>query len=144
MDGNPYYVHHVVDELAYDGRPLTASAVRTVVERNISTPADPWNLKHYERRLRAYYGEDHRLARAILDRLARSQSPVGRQELILSFASEAFEAGGSTRATPQDSSAKIVDMLGKLEMDHYLTRATDRSYSFRYSLVRRWWHQQLL
>jgi hypothetical protein len=132
VDRVPYYMHGVFKGLKLRGPRATPEIAQEVTAEALVGAHDPWNLRHYETRLRSYYGEtDGRVAAGILDELASSDAPIGAREIhrVLS----------STESPGRDLEG-IRDLLTRLETDHYVRRnVADGKYEFRFSLIRRWW-----
>lgn len=128
VGGVPYYVHHVVDAARHVGR-IDPAAVDEIIDRSIRSPSDPWNLAHYRKRLRIYYGAREALALEVLDTVARADHPIPRLELVdLVIAKEAAS-----------DSEDVLAMLRLLQLDHYLVRDDEGSFRFASTIVARWW-----
>lgn len=128
VDHFPYYIHHMVRQLKFRGKPVDAEIIKEVLEAQITNPNDPWELKHYRTRLQTYYGMDERNVLAILDVLAMEDSSINFE--VLSKKISATTAGLDKE--------RIRLLLTLLERDHYLQR-TKEGYSFTFPLIRKWW-----
>ncbi len=129
VDGVPFYVHHTVGELLarqrVDGVVVDESRASAAVERAIADPLDPWQLRHYVDRVPTYYGDDSRLAYAVLDVVALDAAARSLTEIegLVAAQSPPPEVGHLQR---------LVELLCK---DHYIVP----EYRFRLELVRRAW-----
>ena len=128
VDDVPYYIHHVVDQLARDAKEASPAEIEAAVERCLSHPSDPWHMRHYRERLRPYYGKNETLALALLDALA--PEPEGLEFTALIHRLRA--------ACPGFDEEEARRLLSSLEQDHYLRRSHGR-HVFRFPLIRRWW-----
>ena len=128
-DRVPFYIHHIVRMLADGRHPASIEGVRSVVESLLTDPHDKWNMLHYRERIRPYYEEAReRLALLILDSVAHEDAP-------LSFSNLFKRISGAMKA---DREAAL-DLLQRLQSDHYLIMDSDGRYGFRFDLVKRWW-----
>ena len=130
-EGVPFYLHHLADgcdRRACRGEPLSGDDVTLMVDDAIADPDDPWDLKHYVTRLPDYYGAEAPAAAAILDHIA--QTPSDRRAIEIGLAAQSDEIAG----------ADALDLLGRLEQDHYLVNEAGRR-RFRSELVRRAWQR---
>lgn len=131
VDGIPYFVHHVVDQLAQRPGPHGVDAVDGLVDRCVDDPGDPWNLRHYRERLGPYYDEREPLALALLDALAWAPAGMSADEL----------ANAARGAGVQPAAGEVHDVLADLARDHYLTRDADGVHAMAFGLVARWWRR---
>lgn len=77
VDGIPYYIHHVVDQMKQHAGPLTVSAVNEIVNACLTEPLDPWHMRHYRQRIDTYYSQaEALLALGLLDAVAGSSEPL--------------------------------------------------------------------
>ncbi len=129
-EGVPYYLHHLADgcdRRHAAGRMLSPAVPGEIVDEAISSPDDPWDLKHYVTRLPTYYGEEAPFAGALLDIVA--VQPCDRGALR-----DALDAD------PRDFSGfDVRGILSRLEQDHYLQVRSSGAHSFRSDIVRRSW-----
>jgi hypothetical protein len=126
-DSAPFYIHLLVSDLKSDGRPLTVDMVESVLAAACSSPQDPWSLRHTERRLRDYYGDDDRVAAALLDMVAVQGSATMHE---LSRVASALD--------PPADDGKVRWLLEALQRDHYLVW-TGEAFMLRTSFLRRVW-----
>ena len=97
-------------------------------------------MEHFRKRLKIYYSgfvDDqardpvplHRIAAVLLDHIAACSTPQSIDESY---------TGLKARIALDDRDC-IVQMLRLLAKDHYLQTDLQKRYSFRFSLVARWW-----
>ena len=131
-DGVPFYIHSIVQKLRVPGGPVTVENAERIVAEALVDANDPWHLRHYQERLRSYYGDTMATtAAAILDELAAADKPRSTPEIQQALA--------ATETSAEDLEA-VRDLLQRLGQDHYLMRTTeDGRYAFRFPLIRRWW-----
>jgi len=140
VDAIPFYIHHSVSQLVEIYRsasrkkgmtsPITVAKVEEMIQQSIRQ-CDTWDMYHYEERIVSYYGEKANLALLALDLLA---SKVALPEI--EWRDMVFER-------MQDLDTEIFrSTLKLLERDHYICQNEAGLYIFRFSLVRRYWHQQ--
>ncbi len=128
-EGVPYYLHLLAGGCRgrhAAGATLDDATVDAMVTAAIEDSDDPWDLKHYAKRLPAYYGPDAPAAGAILDLIARQPSTAGEIRRGLAAASEDI------------AGADVGSLAGRLEQDHYLVGAA-QTLRFRSEIVRRAW-----
>ena len=132
VDGVPFYIQSVVQKLRVPGGPVTAETAARVVAEALVDTNDPWHLRHYQDRLRGYYGDTTAtLAAAILDELAAADKPRSPREIQQALAAT---------ATPVQDLEALRELLLRLGQDHYLMRTAGQGrYVFRFPLIRRWW-----
>jgi hypothetical protein len=129
-DGFPFFIHHVVDEMAGRSEGATEKAVEEIIEASLIDPQDRWHLRYYRERINTYYAPEERpLALGLLDALAFAQKPLPFDEL--------FNLLKARVATEEDEQAR--DTLTLLIRDHYVLQGADGTYRFRFSLIRRMW-----
>lgn len=134
VDGVPFFIHSIVQQLQVAGQPATKEGVERIVARFLAHEHDPWHLRHYHERLRGYYGEtSSRAALLVLDEFAASAEPLTASQVHKSLRSV---ASSTVRIGDLD---ELRDLLQRLAQDHYLSRAEDGRYSFRFPMIRRWW-----
>lgn len=124
-----FYVHHIVRGLKVGGLDATPANVAKVVASHLVDPNDPWQLVHYRERISTYYPDDQRTVALILDQLAVQEGTAAVNDLL------ALLKG----ASPFDDRERLLSLLSLMERDHYLKRAEDGRYQFRFPLIRRWW-----
>jgi hypothetical protein len=132
--GIAFYIHSVISQLALDGY-ASAQLVEECVLKCLVDPSDPWEMRHFNTRLRAYYGEWEHTARAVLDKIAAE----GECTFV-----GLYDCVSTHPKTPEDASDRQVtlDLLRKLSLDHYIVEfpTGSRRYRFKYTLLQRWWH----
>lgn len=129
-DGFPFFIHHVVDDMAGRGEEVTADTVEEIISANLIDPQDRWHLRYYRERINTYYlPEEHPLALGMLDVLAFADGP-------LSF-DEVFNLLKARVRTEDQEQAR--DILTLLMRDHYILQGADGTYRFRFSLIQRMW-----
>ena len=124
-----FYIHHIVRGLKFGGLDATTTNVTKVVATYLVDPNDPWQLIHYRERISTYYPDDQKTVSLILDQLAVQEGTVAVNELL------AMLKG----ASQFDDRERLLRLLSLMESDHYLGRADDGRYQFRFPLIRRWW-----
>lgn len=127
----PYYIHAVADRLRYQENIDVAAVVIECITGNL------WSTDHYLTRLVGYYGPDRAAqARALLDVVALSETSVDLSVI---------DAQMSTR-NPDLRLARdeLLDLLDKLEKDHYLVREGDADRMSSPLLARIWRHHRRL
>lgn len=133
VDGNAFFIHHVVDRMVAQQHTANPTNVQRVVTGFLTDDQDPWHLSHYRERIGTYYTPDEvPSALHILDILADAPKP-------LSFA-RLFDLVKSRFATDDDEMARHVLML--LRRDHYVVQTTAGAYAFRFPLIARSWRYQ--
>jgi hypothetical protein len=128
--GFPFYIHWVVSELRMRGRsgPVSPEDIDLVMKRLLTAPHDPCDLRHFKNRIDGYYPGQGNVVLKLLDHAAASTTPLGQAELI----NLAKTAGAS-------DDNQVRELLRLLTVDHYLDRDTNGRYTFRHTLLRRWW-----
>lgn len=135
VQGFPFYIHQVVDQLDQLGRVVGPDDVDRAVEDLIYLDRDPADFGYYVHRIQRYYDHSERgLALAILDTLAQSSNTLTFQAVL-----------NNVRHTHVSvTSEQVRDVLQLLREDHYLTRHksdNQTSYAFRWILVSEWWKE---
>jgi hypothetical protein len=136
----PFYMERIAARLGLLGRPITQQDVETTVLEQLTSDQDPWEMEHFRGRLEVYYRgtvtdandrqiPEPRIARAILDHFATVDEPQTIDQ-VWSLVRGQFAL---TDRQP------IVQMLKSLGQDHYLISDSQKRYSFRFPLVKRWW-----
>lgn len=134
VDRFPFYIHHVVAGLKVQNRKATSENILAFVADKLVDASDPWQLSHYRVRIPAYYADDNDrlLVVLILDCLAKlSKSRVLALDEVLAH----LEASGCNI----DDRERVLRLLRLLDKDHYLARNAKGSYSFKFSIIKRWW-----
>ena len=134
-DGLPYYVNYCVDRLTEIAGPIEMGHVPEAVESLILDPEDTAHFEHYAERIEVYYLFDEtaeELAFAILKILCHADEPMPEETIRDAVVTQ-------LELTNENLFHKTLALLVK---DHYLVRAVrdgERSYRFKYGIVRRWW-----
>lgn len=130
VDGIPYFIHHVVDQLKLRGDVATVESVDEVVSRSISDQQDRWHLRYYRDRISTYYEPGERpFALSLLDILSTAQEPLTFNDL--------FNRLKAQMATEDRES--VLNIVSLLQRDHYIASTIEGRLSFRFSLIKRAW-----
>jgi len=121
-----FYIHKLVTRLPR-GVSTTPESISEVLDREVTSDNNDWDLRHYRDRLRPYYGDEEKLALCVLDAVALGGS------LAFTDIRQAVNA-----QMPADDE-RLRDLLRLLCMDHYLCRTEANEYRFYLDLIRRWW-----
>ncbi len=133
VDGIPYFVHHVVDQLAQREGAVDAETVTEVVDDCLIDQQDPWHLSYYRERINTYYLPDELpVALNLLDVLATSSTPLSLDEV--------FNFLNSRMSAPKIEAMR--DVLILLQRDHYVVQERNGTYRFRFPLIQRSWRLQ--
>lgn len=130
VDGFPFYIQHVVEQLAMMKKSATEELVMEIVARFLVDDNDAWELRHFRTRIDTYYLPDERpYALALLDILASDAEPLSFDKLFNLL---------KTKIVTEDSelARKVLTLI---QLDHYVTRDTNGAYMFRFPIIRRWW-----
>jgi hypothetical protein len=134
-DGLPYFLHHLVAAAATLGRQPVVADITTLIETALRDPNDPWDVKHYRDRIRAYYGLDQEsLVIACIDACALAQAPTRSltlQQVIDHLATIEF----STRPTRD----QVIQVFEKLRADHLIVRLPSDELVFASKIIARAW-----
>ncbi len=126
----PFYIHHIVRSLKAKQATITPDDVVDVVQEHLTSANDPWQLRHYKERILNYYGEKADSVELVLDELAVQEKPQSVKELLNVLTSQSAAI---------DDADTLRTLLTQMTQDHYLTRDKNNKYSFRFSLIKRWW-----
>ncbi len=130
VDGIPYFIHQVVDQLMERDDPMDVEAVAAVITHSLSDASDAWHLCYYRERISTYYPSEYQpYALHLLDILATAQAPLVFDEL--------FNLLKAKLAT--EDAEMTLDMLVQLQRDHYIVKTGDGAYHFNFSIVQRSW-----
>jgi hypothetical protein len=127
----PFYIQAVVNQLRFRDDLDVAAVVRECLARNV------WHTEHYVSRLSEYYGrEGAARACAVLDLFAVAKEPldIGDLSTQLMTHEPAFTL----------SRDELVELVGKLEQDHYLVRSGGADIWSSPLLARIWRHHRML
>jgi AAA+ ATPase superfamily predicted ATPase len=129
VDRFPFYIHHSILKLKSLRQQISPSLVQDEISKALCEP-NPWDMNHYQDRIRTYYrdGSD-RIALAILDTLAMATSGLSLEEI-------------RDRNLPIQDTEVLRTVLKLLRQDGYLIMNVDKTYSFRYGLIQRYWQYQ--
>ncbi|MCL2483572.1 MAG: hypothetical protein FWF43_09205, partial [Propionibacteriaceae bacterium] len=129
--GIPFYIQGVVDQLRYRNDFDVTDVVDKCIEENI------WHTSHYVTRLPEYYGEEGaEQARAVLDFLATSDRLVSIEAI-----QARLDIDHPDLKLSRDD---LLDLLDKLEKDHYLIRDGNADRMSSRLLARIWRHHRRL
>jgi hypothetical protein len=126
----PYYIHVLISRLRSRTNAATIEQIRNERDLMIRDSNDPAHFSYYEERLKTYYSPgDARLALCALDAICIAPDPLPLGELtnLVRYKVDTFT---------DDDMREVLKVLMK---DHYLQRDSDGRYTFRYSIVQRWW-----
>jgi hypothetical protein len=129
VDRMPFYIHNVVAGLREMNRPILVRDVGNLI-RTKTRATDAWEFKHYEERLKNYYGDRQPVALKALDNLM--VEPLRVKELWQRILLEVSTV----------SEENIRDVLRLLEQDHYIQMNEANQYEFRFQLIRQYWQSQ--
>jgi hypothetical protein len=129
VDRMPFYIHNVVAGLREMNRPILVRDVGNLI-RTKTRATDAWEFKHYEERLKNYYGDRQPVALKALDNLM--VEPLRVKELWQRILLEVSTV----------SEENIRDILRLLEQDHYIQMNEANQYEFRFQLIRQYWQSQ--
>ena len=139
-DSVPFYVEAVCSRLGESEGPIGITAIEETVLHQLTSDHDPWEMEHFRERLGMYYQggiqdtcgvtiPEYAIARAILDHLAVVEEAQSIDQ-VWAVAKSVYNITDRNL---------IVKMLRSLALDHYLIADTEKRYSFRFPLIRRWW-----
>jgi hypothetical protein len=133
VDGIPYFVHHIVDQLAQREGVADTEAVTEIVDDCLTDQQDPWHLSYYRERISTYYLPDELpLVLNLLDVLAIADAPLPFDDV--------FNLLSARMSAPDVESARNV--LTLLQRDHYVAQERDGTYRFRFPLIQHSWRLQ--
>jgi hypothetical protein len=130
VDGIPFFIHHVADQMAQRGGVTSAATVGEIVATSLTDPQDRWHLRYYRERITTYYTKDEQpFALNLLDVLSVAGQPLTFDDL--------FNLLKSRMVTEdREMSLAVLDLLGR---DNYIVLQTDGKYRFRFPLIQRCW-----
>ena len=133
VNGIPYYIHHVVDQMKYHEGVADGATVGKVVDDCLTDSLDRWHMSHYHERIGTYYTpEEQPFALELLDILSVADKPLGFDDLFNLLKS---------RMVTEDSEM-VRHMLTLLRRDHYICQQTDGTFCFCFPLIQRSWRLQ--
>ncbi|MFL6161725.1 MAG: AAA family ATPase [Jatrophihabitantaceae bacterium] len=116
-DGIAYYIHNLVASARRHGGVLQPQTVAELRQQALVDPDDPWDLRHYDRRIDDYYGERSALVRHVLDIFATASAPLTVTDLAAHLL--------AVEMSRRPSRDELLLLLEQLEADHYLLRSGD-------------------
>ena len=128
-DNFPFYIHHIVRALKFQPQPVTVAAARRVVIEHLVHAEDPWELRHYQKRIPDYYQNNSEVVQTILDILVLSTTAMSVSDLLDQL----------KRRIPFDDRRKLLHILRFMSQDHYLKQQENGAYHIRFPLIGRWW-----
>lgn len=135
VEGFPYYIQHVVDQLDQLSHPPAADDLQVALDALVFGDQDPAHFRYYIDRLDTYYDSaECANAKSVLDIIARSNGP-------LSIAAIGDLVRHNNLDVDDDTVRATVQLLCQ---DHYLAGQGSnghRDYHFRWKLVKRWWRE---
>jgi hypothetical protein len=131
VNGFPYFIHHVVDEMARrDGDEFDSDTVRQIVETALTDAQDRWHLRWYRERIDNYYEPEERaIALALLDALCASEEPLSFDELF-NLVKHKIKI---------EDAEPVREILNRLGKDHYTAQNSTGGFVFRFPLIKRYW-----
>ena len=133
VDCIPFFIHHVVDELARLGSTVNVARISEIVDACLTDSYDRWHLRYYCERIDTYYTPDERLfALNLLDVLSVTDHPLVFDDV--------FNLLKSRLETEDNETTRHV--LTLLQRDHYLIQQTNGMFRFRFPLIQRSWRLQ--
>jgi Ribonuclease R winged-helix domain len=139
VDNIPFYINGIVKRFRYHPQDipliLDVEMIQQEVRALLVDPDNKSQMKNYLDRIENYYGKiDSELVRLILDVVAEEEQPIATKDIIKSI---------NNASSPPIAEQSIRDLLKLLEQDHYLIKDPNNlKYTFRYSLIRRYWQCQ--
>lgn len=139
-DRVPFYMERIAGQLGMLGRSINLQDVNEIVQRQLSSDHDPWEMEHFRERIDIYYhgsvpdanGQSiskAQVALHVLDHFAVTDQPQTIDEVW----------GVIRSQLPLTDRQLIVQLLKSLGQDHYLICDTEKRYSFRFPLIQGWW-----
>jgi hypothetical protein len=130
VDGIPYFIHHIVDQLVMGNSSASAETVEEIVNNYLIAPQDPWHLRYYRERIDVYYPDaDQPVALGTLDVLAVANQPLIFEDLFNQLQTHVANLD-------KEQSRNVLTLL---ECDHYIIRQIDGGLGFRFPLIQRYW-----
>lgn len=127
----PFYIDLVFKELSQNGitEPTLAEVDTTILEL-VQDVSGNGNFDHFRERIDTYYSrEDRLLSYLLLKNFALEDGPLQRNDIIQLVRHE----------NPAIADDSINDALKNLARDLYLHLDPEGGFSFRYTLLQRWW-----
>ena len=128
VDCIPFYIHHLINQLKGLEGEVTQNIIHTIVEDSLRNPLNPWKMDHYRERIDNYYTKEQQpYALNILDLLAIN-TPTSFSKLWQVLYQD-----------PQTNNKEMARTIIRLLMKDYYLIQSGSIYSFRYSLVQKYW-----
>jgi hypothetical protein len=126
----PFYIHHLTIKLKSRGGVVNAASINEIIDGCLIDPLNPWKMDHYRERIDNYYKDEQRpYALNLLDILAASAQPLLFDQLL-----------NRLRLQPETQDKEITwTVLKLLQRDYYIIQQSDRTFRFRYPLIKRYW-----
>lgn len=140
VDNVPFYIHHMINSLMNGGEDIHIHNIKRVIQVAFVDANDPWHLRHYDERLKEYYGENYRFYQIILDTLAQEEQGLDYKKLHNLLLSSPALTNNQRLMDHLNTENFLLDALRLLAADHYLTKEpTNGTYDFSFSLIKQWW-----
>ncbi len=136
VDNIPFYINEIVKRFCYHPQDiplvLDVEMIRQEVRALLVDADNTLQMENYLERIENYYGKiDSELVRLILDVVAEEEQPIATKDILKII---------NNASSPPIAEQLIRDLLKLLEQDHYLIKDPNNlKYTFRYSLIRRYW-----
>jgi hypothetical protein len=139
-DGVPFYIERIVARLADHECKVKVDDARKIVDQQLSDDRNEWEMEHFRSRIPIYYpGEvaDSNGRPVVLAKIvARMLDGIAAQ----AAAQDIDEIWNDLKSGfALDDRALVIRLLMMLAQDHYLCCDTEKRYTFRYALLRKWW-----
>ena len=129
VNNNPYFIHHIVDQMALNGE-CTPEMIDSIILEALTGSQDHWHLRYYMDRLSIYYDlELLPWALAILDLL-------GSEKEALSFLEIIDILKESKKSVDRELVLKVLNFLKR---DLYLVLNQQGEYAFKTSIFKLFW-----
>jgi hypothetical protein len=130
VDRIPFYIHHSILKLKSLRQEISPDLVKQQIDLALCDP-NSWDMNHYyQERIKTYYRDgSSETALAILDTLAGLDSRLSLEQIRV-------------RNPAIQDLEMFRTVLKLLRQDGYLFMNVDKTYSFRYGLIQRYWHCQ--
>jgi hypothetical protein len=129
VDRIPFYIHHSILKLKSLCQQISPNVVKEQIDLALCD-SKPWDMDHYQDRIRTYYRDGSKeIALAILDTLAMEVTGLSLEQI-------------RDRNLAIQDLEKLRSVLKLLRQDAYLVMNPDKTYNFRYGLIRRYWQYQ--
>lgn len=130
VDGHPFYIHGIVDELKWCDETVNTTLVNKLITNKLIHSQDPWHLHYYKERISKYYSEQTtKFSLKLLDILSLATKPLPFAELFNHLKSK----------IEIDDEEMIREVLKLLEQDHYISKDTNGHFQFRLAIIQNFW-----